>query len=479
MVALRRTGGLSPWVTVSLALCCLMVGVLSGIDPKYGIEAALGLMFVVVAMRDVTLGFVLFTIASFLDVASSSGSFSGTKVIGLVLFVSWMARVATRRGSDLGAFMSDNAGLTWSLIAMLVWAGLSFTWAYSPGTALSGAVRYALVMMLIPIAFGAIRTREQAIWVLTAFAAGSVLSGLYGFLHSAPASLGAGRLTGGVGDANYEAACMAAAIPIVVSLLGVFRNSARMKLAGLIALGMLFVFLVETLSREGLVALGVVMIFAVVFGGRWRRQATQLLVVGAAVTVGYFVFLAPASSLARVTDTGTSGRSTLWTVALRVIKAHPLTGVGNDNFVLVSHNYINQPGAIQALYVVNTPKVTHNTLLEAAADLGIPGLLTLLAVLGFCLGAAVRAAWIFERTGDRDMELMSRALVLALIAVLTTDMFIAGGYAKFLWILLAMCPVMLRLARHGAAAQMSLPAVVELPRAGRWEAVLPPGGGVG
>jgi O-antigen ligase len=131
-----------------------------------------------------------------------------------------------------------------------------------------------------------------------------------------------------------------------------------------------------------------------------------------------------------------------------VIEAHPVLGVGNDNFVLVSSQYINRPGAIQALYFINTPKLTHNTFLEAFADLGIPGLLTLVAVLGFCIASAVRAAWIFEALGDRDMELMARAVVLAIVAIITSDMFVAAAYAKYLWIPLAICPALLALARR-------------------------------
>jgi O-antigen ligase len=94
----------------------------------------------------------------------------------------------------------------------------------------------------------------------------------------------------------------------------------------------------------------------------------------------------------------------------------------------------------------------HNTFLEAAADLGIPGLVTLLAVLGFSLGAIVRAAWIFEGLGDSQMELLSRAVLLAVIAILASDFFVSGGYAKYQWLPLAMCPALLGLARRSAAA---------------------------
>ena len=47
-----------------------------------------------------------------------------------------------------------------SLVAMLGWAAMSFAWAFSPSTALGGAGRYALDMMLRPIAFSAMRKRS-------------------------------------------------------------------------------------------------------------------------------------------------------------------------------------------------------------------------------------------------------------------------------------------------------------------------------
>jgi O-antigen ligase len=174
----------------------------------------------------------------------------------------------------------------------------------------------------------------------------------------------------------------------------------------------------------------------------------MLLVVGAVATAGYYAVLAPASSLQRVTMSDTSGRSSIWTVAMRVFERHPLLGVGTGNFILVSRQYINQPGAVSAQYIVHSPLVTHNSYLEALTDLGLPGLLTLLAVLGWALSAAVRATRLFERAGDEQMELLSRGVVLALVAILASDFFVANAQAKYLWLLIALCPALLRLARR-------------------------------
>ena len=208
----------------------------------------------------------------------------------------------------------------------------------------------------------------------------------------------------------------------------------------------------QTLSREGLLSLAAVLVGAVVFGGRWRRQAAVVLVIGVTATVGYYFVLAPATSLQRVTMADTSGRSSLWTVALRVIKANPVLGVGNDNFILVENQYINQPGTIQAFYIVTSPKVTHNTFLEVTADLGAMGLLFFVGILAWSLAAAVRAARTFQRLGDDQMELMSRGVVLAIMAVLTSEFFVAQPYARYLWIPLALGPALQHLARRAEAA---------------------------
>jgi O-antigen ligase len=391
------------------------------------------------------------TFVSFLDLASSSGSFTGTKLIGLVVAASWLARIATRRGDDgSGSFVRDNPWLVVALVAMLGWSVLSFAWAFSSSTALGGAGRYALNMLLLPIAYAAIRDRRQLVWVLSAYVAGATLSALYGF-----AGLGVEvgtRLTGSIGDPNAEATVCAASIALLGGLVFMNRHSARAKLIGLIVATILFVGMATTLSREGILALAAILVGAVIFGGRWRRRAAMLLVVGAVATVGYYFVFAPLAARERVTMSDTSGRTSIWTVAWRIVNAHPVLGVGNDNFILVEGRYVDQPGMVLAAYIIKAPKVVHNAYLEALADLGIPGLLTLVAVLAASLSAGVRAVWLFERLGDVQMELISRAVVLALAGVLVAEVFVSSQYAKYLWLLIAVCPVLLALGRRAAAA---------------------------
>ncbi len=431
------------------AIACLGTGVLAGVDPQYALLLALGVPFTAVVFTNLSLGYALFTAVAFLDLLSSSGSFSGTKVVGLILFASWLSYLTMRHHPDDRSFVREVPGLVVALVAMLAWAALSFAWAESPGTALGGASRYLLDMLLIPIGFTAMRERRHATWVIAAFVIGATVSCVYGLATTSASGGFGGRLTGSTGDPNAEAAVFVAAIPLAISLIGSGRLSSAWRATTIIAVILLFLGLLSTVSREGLIAMAAVMIAAVVIGGRWRRKAVVLLLAGIAAGCGYFFVIAPLSSLQRITSSDTSGRATIWTIAWRVIKDHPVLGVGTDNFILVEGKYVNQPGAVIAFYVVNSPKVAHDMYLEALVDLGIPGLLTMIAVLGYCLGAAIRAAWIFERLGDRQMELMSRAVVWSLVGVLTADFFVSNEYARTLWILLAMCPALLALARRG------------------------------
>lgn len=220
----------------------------------------------------------------------------------------------------------------------------------------------------------------------------------------------------------------------------------------LLALGAALVCLagtINTLSRGGLLSLGAVLVAAVVFGGRWRPQAIALLLVTALATVGYFVVIAPLAAQQRVTSADSSGRTDIWTVGWRMVKAHPLNGVGSGNFQNAEVHYLQAPGTITkngADLIVNVPHVAHNIYLELLADLGIPGLLAFLGVVAAAIGATIRAARMFNRQGDREMELIARSMFLVLVGFMTADIFLSGEFAKQLWLAFAVSAALLKLA---------------------------------
>ena len=450
----RRTGAPAmPWA-VLLGVVCVAFGLAAGISPKYGVAGALGLAFVVAVFADVTAGMALFTVLSFLDLLSVGGAaVSFMKVAGLLLFVSWLASSATGARRTISAVTERHPALIFSLVAFIGWNAVSAVWAASSGDALTTVYRYLLEVLLIPIMYGAVRERRHAYTIVAAFLVGAVFSSVYGLLHPLPATAAAaGRLAGGLGDANYEASVLVAAIALAVAVVSKVKRSPGLLLLTLAAIALAFVGFVHTLSRGGLVSFGCVLLAGVLFGGRWRRSAAKLLVVGVVAVVGYYAVLATGSAAHRVTSSSTSGRSDLWRVAWRMFEAHPVLGVGAGNFPVESVHYLQRPGLVTAaVYIVDVPKVAHNIYLEQLATLGLPGLLLLLGIFVAGIAAVLKAARIFERIGDRDLELLARCTLLALIAFLSANFFLSNLVSKQLWLVFALCPALLGLAHREAA----------------------------
>jgi O-antigen ligase len=111
-------------------------------------------------------------------------------------------------------------------------------------------------------------------------------------------------------------------------------------------------------------------------------------------------------------------------------------------------HFLLEPGALlRDEFIVDEPKVAHNIYLEVLAELGVVGLAIFVTILGFGVVSAVRAARAFGRCGDLRMELLARAVAVALLALLAADFFVSEQFSKQLWLLLALGPSLLRVAR--------------------------------
>jgi O-antigen ligase len=181
---------------------------------------------------------------------------------------------------------------------------------------------------------------------------------------------------------------------------------------------------------------------------------TIMLTLVAVGGVVYFTQLAPLPARERVSAAkGGTGRTDLWTVAWRMVQAHPLNGVGVGNFPNTSADYTLRPGLIERTDLIfnERPYVTHNTYLQIMAETGVPGLLLFLGIIGSCMSWALKAARIWERRGDRTMEALARSMFLGLCGMLVADFFISVMYSKLLWVLLALGPATYAIARQDDA----------------------------
>jgi O-antigen ligase len=433
------------------------IGVLAGVDPVIGLVTALGLAFVALAFADLLAGLCVFLVISFLDVVPDvlpltelvpgiPFAIGITKFVGLLLAMSWLARVASVPHVARRGFLGDQPAFSLALIAFLAWVALSSLWAESFTNSGEALLRFGLNILLIPIVYAAVRTRKHIALVLSAVVLGAIASAVVG------TASGVGfRLAGATVEPNELAATLVAGLALAGGLAAATdRPSLRRVAVG--AAAVCAVGVVLTASRAGLLAMGVVLLAALLFAGRLRGPA---ITAGALVVVGclaYFAALAPPDARERVTTLETTGRADIWTVAWRMVEDKPLHGVGANNFTTASVHYLLEPGELERSdFIVDKPKVAHNIYLHLLAELGIIGLGLFLAILLASLRLSLKAASRFRQLGDQQSEMMSRAVVLALIGLLTTDFFASTQFSNQLWFLIAVGPALWALARAEGA----------------------------
>ena len=426
----------------------LLFGVGAAVSPPYALALVVGGIFAALVFRNLALGVAIFAVLTFFVrlPGTSAGGGAGVTIVklgGIVLAAAWVVKLLS--DSETPFLFRDAPLLAAAVSGLAVWTLASAIWAVDPSIAVSNALRYWQNILLVLIVFSALREPRHVRWIFYAFLVAAVFTALTGVSSGgadAAASDTSTRLVGrfGSGNPNYFAALLVPALVFAPCLLMIEKRK-WVRVALITTTLVLLVALFQTESRGGLIALAATAGLAVVFAGRMRMRVLVAVVLTVLTCVAYFGAIASPASRARVTRLSSdqsSGRNDLWRVGLSVGMHHPVLGVGAGNFTLVSPRYAAGGYDITNVdYLVDTPKVTHNTYLNVWDDLGLVGLGLLCAAVA---AAAVPAARRVRRLGrtreDDELELLGRALILALVGMLIASFFFSGVYQKQLWLLL-------------------------------------------
>lgn len=441
---------------LSAAALAALVGLLAVVNPVVAVAVSVAIAFGTLVLADLSLGLALFAFsASLFEAVPEFASFSVAKAIGLALVVSWLAALAVRP-SVRGELFAEMPGFTALLALLAAWAVASVLWAEDSTRTLSDCLRLALNLMLIPIAFSGLKDSHGVRRLVGALLVGSLASVAYGIFLSPGSLQETGRLEGAGLDPNYLAMWLiiAATLGAGVAARRRAEPAARWLVSACIAACV--VAALATGSRTGVVALAAVLLAApLVLGPRRRAPVLILSITILAVGGLYIAAAAPEAVRERLSESPQdgSGRTDIWKVGLRMVEAHPVRGVGFGNFQNSSIHYLLEPGAIKRSdHIVDHPKVAHNLYLELLAEIGAVGLALYLLVVGFSIWAAAAGARRFDRDLRGDDAILARTVVLAIIAAAAGSAFVSIQYAKPLWLLLALGPIMLHLARSTTPA---------------------------
>jgi O-antigen ligase len=428
------------------------IGAIAVVSPSAAVAAVVSVVFVATAVVNLAAGLAVFvTVTFFVLIPGIGTSFvSVVKLAGAALLLS----LGRKRG--LPSLLHDHPLLASLAIALGAWAFASALWAPDVARARGRAFTLVLGLVLVFIVYGAIREPKHARWLVRGYVAGAVLSALVGLVVAAPAEGDATRLSGGIGDPNELALVL---VPgLALAFFAIPGASGELERWLLIAsAGAMALALFETGSRGGLIALAASFAAALIFGGSRRPHVLAGLLTFAALGIAYFALAAPPEVTGRVlhfTAGGGSGRTDLWAIARQVARDHPVVGVGIGNFEDVEPAYASRTTNLPAVdLIVDNPHVVHNSYLELLAETGVVGLALFVALVGAALALAWRAVRAFTRSGETDLELIGRGLLVGLVGMLAASIFLSAEYEKQLWLLLGFAAALTTLARVTSRAR--------------------------
>jgi O-antigen ligase len=359
--------------------------------------------------------------------------------------------------------------MTTCMLALLVWGGLSVPFALHQGIAFQFWTDFARTVLMALVIAGSVRGGPDLSRLMLVYFGVTVL---YTGVVLSRFQLGAddwrlGRLYNY--DANDLATLIASAMPFgLYFLLGQRRLVVRvLAVAGLAILG---VGMIRSGSRGGLIALlavvafvllgfttvpvrarlvGLIAILAVVFTSASDRYWTQMQ-----------TMLNPHRDYNLTSE---AGRLQIWDRGLGYMMAHPVFGVGGQNFG-VAEGTISPLARRRERGIGVRWGAAHNTFIQVGAELGVPGMLLFIGVIATAFRSLRRVTRRSARAGPAaaDLSRLSQALTAALIGFVVGSFFLSLAYMDMLYTLVAFSLALAKVARHADAQGEPLPRRVRI-----------------
>ncbi len=247
------------------------------------------------------------------------------------------------------------------------------------------------------------------------------------------------RPIGPSSDPNYEALSLVMMVPLAIWMIR-YEERDLWKWAGRICAPLLAYAVFLSQSRGGLLAL------VVMAGLAWMNSRHKMrLMVGFAVAAAFMFAIGPSKMIKRiqqirVAGEGESGaevstrcRVELARAGLRMMEAHPLFGIGLDQFKSVEFYYNPVLNDLEP-----QPHIAHNTYIQLGAEGGIPTLALYLAILGMTL-AACRFARKLPGVPE-DISVLALSFQIGLIGIMVALFFLSAQYVKEVWVFISLTP---------------------------------------
>lgn len=451
------------WIVAATAMSAI-VGLLTTVDPKYAIAAAVGTGGVLLLGQRQDLVLPVLVASVFVEVISVGGVPISRLIAPLALVVIFGAVSAER------VRLATAGPLPW-VTAYSVWAFASTMWTRDMSGTIFQLSSLAIALVYMSAFAILLRDERDVTKILVAVSIAAFALGLYAiatFFLGIGSALDAGRSNGGTGDPNFFATYQVVALPLVLVLAATVEK--RMWRLTLYGVTLIIVSSVLTsLSRGGVLTLVAVLLLVAAVPARrlYRTPGQKALFLTVIVISGGFALATTAkellprieaviSSNSQTTVSGRgNGRVDLWLAARAAFVAHPYAGLGYGAFPSQAQELLlHTPGVDLQVYSADQPgHEAHNAYLGTAADLGLPGITLFLGILGSLAATLLRTLGAARRHGDELVVRLSTALLISEAGWVIASVFLSTETSRVLWIMLGMSLALPRLVNRSATTQ--------------------------
>ena len=326
------------------------------------------------------------------------------------------------------------------LLVFVAWCGIGMVQSSDQAAVWEKVYLMIKLLVIVVVAANAIRTPAQlrflVVFWLACYAFFPVRGAYFNYYLYNNTRAGRALWRNAFDNPNDLAAMTLLQLSIAVALLGTERQRLLRLLAmGGVAMMTLLVFMTQ--SRGAILALGVFGM-AYLAGSRRGQRMRSFLALGA--VAGILAMFAPSSvwdRVGRLKNLGNTSnlrevdregsaeqRLEIWKVAVAIIKQNPTFGVGLGLYPR-NHNVMSRRGDFKE--TARGARDTHSTLLNVAAETGIPGVSIFSAML---LASLLAARQHYKRlaTWAPSASTQLRALQLGFVAYLIAGIW--GSLAK-------------------------------------------------
>jgi O-antigen ligase len=324
---------------------------------------------------------------------------------------------------------------------LFLWAALTIPFALWPGRAFSVVtddLGKAVAMVVVLVA--AVRSMADVERLVATLVAGTVTYAAVVVARFDITTTGDRLSSLYYYDANDFALLIVVTLPFALYMVR-FARSTALRIGALLGVALLCTAFVRTGSRGGFLALLVVVVLLVTgftaINWRWRLGLAAALATGIAVASSTEFWTRMGTITSSESDynrTDDEGRLKVWRRGVGYMLQRPLTGVGAGNFP-IAEGTLSPLAERQERSVGVKWSAAHNTFVQVAAELGVPGLACFLAAIGGTFRRVRRVAR--RATGTRERAL-AQASAIALLGFSTGAIFLSFAYADILYVLLAL-----------------------------------------